>query len=333
MPDSFTIGLTAGSTFDTSIEETVFAGMDVTFRPVDIQRSADIPEKLAGVDAVLDRLLSASYTEAAIDGLTGCRVVARCGIGVDEIAVEAATRNGMYVLNVPSYCEHEVSEHAMLLVLALERDLLDYATTLREGRWDRRTTSATVHRFHGRTLGLVGFGKIARLVAEKAQAFGMEVVATDPYVDAVEMANLDVAKESFETVLEVADIVSAHTPLVDETRGLFDAAAFDRMKDTALFVNVARGGLVDEEALVAALESGTIRGAALDVFPEEPPDRFDGEAPSFESPLRTLDNVVLTPHVAWYSLEASDEKRRTAARDVRRVLEGEPPENAVNDPT
>ncbi|WP_254546897.1 C-terminal binding protein [Halomarina pelagica] len=329
----FTVGLTAGSAFDRSIEEAVFADLDVTLRPVDARSSAELSERLAGVDAVIDRLLSAPYTAEVLDALDRCRIVVRCGIGVDEIDVEASTRNGTYVANVPSYCEDEVSDHTLMLILALERDLLRYAEETRAGRWNRRTTTAEVYRLRGRTLGLVGFGTIARLVAEKARGFGMDVVAVDPYVEADAMADRGVEKRDFEEVLEAADVVSVHVPLTDDTRGTFDADAFARMKPSALFVNVARGGLVVEEDLAAALDAGEIRGAGLDVFPDEPADHFDDPPPPFESPLRGRDDAILTPHVAWYSREASDEKRRKGAEEVRRVLLGGEPKNAVNDPT
>jgi D-3-phosphoglycerate dehydrogenase len=197
--------------------------------------------------------------------------------------------------------------------------------------WAQDVTTPTVHRLRGQTLGLVGFGTIARLVAEKARAFGMDIVASDPYVDAEEMTRAGVEKATFDEVLAVADAVSLHAPLVEETRGTMDAAAFERMKDSAYLINVARGGLVVESDLVAALREDRIAGAGLDVFETEPSAQGDA-FPPFDSPLSELDSVVLTPHVAWFSEEANDERRRTAARDVRRVLAGETPENPVNDP-
>lgn len=327
----FTIGLTGASAFDLSIEEEVFADLDATLRTVDVHSTTELCEKLAGTDAVVDRLLSAPYTAEVIESLSACRVVTRCGIGVDEIDVETATRNGTWVTNVPSYCEDEVSDHTLMLILALERDLHRYSDDLRNGAWNRRVTSAKVHRLRGRTLGLVGFGTISRLVAAKARGFGMDVIATDPYVESEEMASEGVEKREFEWVLETADVVSVHVPLTEDTREMFDRDAFSRMKESALFVNVARGGLVAEAALADALREGSIRGAGLDVFEREPPDRSD-EPSKFDSELRDLDDAILTPHVAWYSHEARDEKRRTGAADVRRVLRGERPRNPVNDP-
>lgn len=331
MGSQFTVGVTAASAYDLSIETEALEGLDVEFRAVDVETTDDLQTELAGVDAVLDRLISAPYTAAVIDALDGCRAIARCGIGVDHVDLDAARAAGMFVLNVPSYCEEEVSDHTLMLLLALQRDLRGYDASVREGRWERRIGEASVRRTSERTVGLVGFGSIARRVAAKVRALGADVVATDPYVDADEMAAAGVEKASFEAVLDRADAVSVHVPLTDETRGTFDADAFDRMKESAHFVNVARGGLHDEAALDRALADGDIAGAGIDVFPEEPADG-DEAAPAFETPLARHDNVVLTPHVAWYSLEANDEKRRVAAEGVRDVLEGEVPDNAVVTP-
>lgn len=160
----------------------------------------------------------------------------------------------------------------------------------------------------------------------------MNVIAADPYVTVEEMRSEGVEKRPFDEVIETADIVSVHAPLTQKTRDMFGTDVFERMGSGASLINVARGALVDEDALVEAIRNDEINGAALDVYRDEPADRYDGPPPTFESPLCDLENVILTPHVAWYSVEASDEKRRIAARDVRRILEGENPENAVNNP-
>ena len=334
MPSPFnnlTVGVTAGSAFDLSIEREVFDGLDVTFHPVNVRSTNELIDQLAGVDAVIDRVLSVPYTDEVIRTLD-CHVIARCGIGVDKLDIEAAAEQGTYVVNVPSYCEREVAEHTLLLILALERNLVGYDTALKNGQWEKHIGSMSIHRLRSRTLGLVGFGTIARLVAKRAQAFDMDVIASDPYIDADELSAQVVEKQSFDDVVETADTVSAHAPLTKETQNIFDEDVFKRMQSDAYFVNVARGGLVDEVALLHSLWDGDIAGAALDVFREEPADQYDEGSPVFENELRKLDNVILTPHVAWYSKEASDEKRRKAACDVRRVLEGEDPLNPVNEP-
>lgn len=324
------IGVTAGSAFDLSIEREAFDGMNVELRPVDVATTDDLINSLHDVDAVIDRLLAAPYTDEVMDAFEDCTVIARCGIGVDQLDVDRAAERGIYVVNVPTYCQNEVSEHAILLMLALQRNLTAYDAALKGGTWEQGVQN-TVHRLRGQTLGLIGYGTIARLVAEKALAFGMDVVASDPYVDTAEMEADDVEKASFEDVLEVADVVSLHAPLLDETAGMMDTDVFVRMKDSAYLVNVSRGGLVVEDDLVAALKEDHIAGAGLDVFEHEPSAQGN-QSPVFENPLHDLDNVVLTPHVAWYSEEANDERRRKAAMDVRRVLDGEQPANPVNEP-
>lgn len=328
----YTIGVTAGSAFDLDVERAAFAGLDAEFRPVDVETTEDLKRELAGVDAVLDRLLTAPYTADVVEALDGCRVVARCGIGVDQVDLDAAAAAGMYVVNAPDYCLEEVSTHTVLLALALERNLLNYDETLRAGRWVQGLGEARVRRLSELTVGLVGFGAIARRVAAKFRAFGAEVVASDPYVDADEMAERGVEKVAFEDVLDRGHVVSVHTPLLEATEDMFDAEAFARMRQDAHFIDVARGGLYVEEALDAALEAGEISGAGLDVFRDEPADRFDGTVPTFETPLARHEHAILTPHVAWYSLTANDEKRRTAADGIAAVLRGEEPANAVVTP-
>lgn len=324
------VAITAGSAYDLDVEREVFDDTNVTLRPIDVETTADLIEKLADVDAVIDRLLAAPYTGAVVDELERCTVIARCGIGVDGIDVERATERGIQVTNVPEYCQDEVSEHAIMLLLALQRALVEYDAALKDGDWMQDVTTREIHRLRGQRLGLIGFGAIARLVAEKAQAFGMTVVASDPYVDAAEMAEVGVERVELDELLSTGDVVSLHTPLTPKTKGMMDGEAFERMKESAFLLNVARGGLVIEDALVTALQEDEIGGAGLDVFAEEPGGQ--GSVPPFESPLQEAENVVLTPHVAWTSVEANEERRRIAARDVRRVLEGQPPENAVNDP-
>ena len=332
-PRSYVVGIVPASGFDLDVEEEVFEDMDVELRPVDVETSADLTEKLAGVDAVVDRLHQAPYTSEVVGALAdeGCLAVVRCGIGVDPIDCEAAAEHGMYVANVPSYCESEVSDHALAFILALNRRLRSYDAAMHAGRWEKGVGEFPVRRSGGRTLGLIGFGRIARLLAEKASALDMAVVAVDPYVDAETMADHGVEKRSFGAVLETADVVSVHAPLVEETAGMFDAEAFARMKPTAHFVNVARGGLVVAADLRAALDAGEIAGAAIDVFVDEPVDEGGGTA-AFDGTLRGAENVLLTPHVAWYSFEAADEKRRKGAEEARRVLAGERPLNAVAAP-
>jgi len=277
-------------------------------------------ERLTQADGVIN--LRAKIDASAIAAMGDCRVIARYGIGVDNIDVSAATERGIYVTNVPDYCIEEVSSHAMTLVMALSRRVPTYDRSIEAGTWDRKV-GTPIHRFSTRTVGVVGFGAIGRAVGAKATALGATVLASDPFLDPSDIEDRDATLVEFEELLRRSDYVTVHSPLTEKTRGLFDEEAFDRMKRGAHLVNVARGPIVKHDALLSALENDEIAGAGLDVFPEEPPDPDD--------PLRNHENVVATPHVAWYSEEANEERRRSAAEAVSAALSGSEPENAVND--
>ena len=275
---------------------------------------------LADADAVIN--LRADLDAAAIDALDRCRIIARYGIGVDNVDVDAANRRGIYVTNVPDYCIEEVSTHAVALILTMVRGIPAYDRSVEAGEWDRAVRTP-IHRFSTRTVGVVGFGAIGRAVGERVAALGADVLASDPFLEPEDVADSPADLIAFEELLERSDYVTVHSPLTDETRGMFDEAAFDQMRSEAGLVNVARGPIVDADALLSALEQGKIAGAGLDVFPEEPPAADD--------PLRSHENVVATPHVGWYSEEANDERRRTAAEAVRTALAGERPDHVVSD--
>ncbi|MBV0926182.1 C-terminal binding protein [Halomicroarcula limicola] len=282
--------------------------------------AADAHETLADADAVIN--LRYDLDEAAIGALEDCRVISRYGIGVDNIAVDAASDRGIPVTNVPDYCLEEVSVHALTLYLALARGLKSYDASVADGEWDR-SVAAPIHRLSTRTVGVVGYGAIGRAVGERADALGADVVASDPFLSAEDVADDPADLVEFEEVLERADFVTVHSPLTPDTRELFDADAFARMREDAYFVNVARGPIVDTDALYDALEAGEIAGAGLDVFPDEPPAEDD--------PLRDHPKALTTPHVAWYSEEANDQRRRTVTDIVRSALVGEEPYNVVNE--
>ena len=248
--------------------------------------------------------------------LTRCKVIGRTGLGVDNIDLAAARERKIIVTYVPDYCMDEVSDHAMALLLALARKV-PYANGLvQSGRWEMAAV-APIHRLKGRTLGLVGFGNIPRALAPKAKAFGLRVLAYDPFVAPDVFASLGVDSVSLDELLASSDFISVHAPLTPQTRGLIGASAFAKMKPNALLINTARGPLIDEKALIAALDSGRIGGAALDVIETEPPPK--------DSPLIGRPNVVLTPHTAFYSVEALEELQTKCATDVARVLSGQPP--------
>ncbi len=248
--------------------------------------------------------------------LTRCKVIGRFGLGVDNIDLPAAKEMGITVTYVPDYCIEEVSDHAMALLLSLARKIPFSNTLVQSGRWEMPAV-VPIRRLSGRTLGLVGFGNIPRKLTPKAKAFGLRVVAHDPYAPADALKAAGVEGVDFDQLLAMSDFVSIHAPLTPETRGLFNAATFAKMKKGALLINTARGPLVDEAALAAALDAGQVGAAALDVLATEPPPK--------DHPLFGRDNVILCPHTAWYSIEALEELQTKCASDVARVLSGERP--------
>ncbi len=249
-----------------------------------------------------------------------CRIISRFGIGVDNVDIPVATEAGIVVTKVPDYCIDEVSDHAMALLLALVRKVAFSNARVHGGRWEMPSV-VPIHRSRGTVLGLVGFGRIPQLLTPKAQAFGLRVIAYDPYVPAEVTQRAGVAKVEFAELLKQADYISIHCALSPETQHLFNADVFRRMKPTAYLVNSARGPIVDEQALAEALDQKQLAGAALDVVEKEPPAG---------SPLLGRENVILTPHTAFYSEESLLELQTRAAEEVVRVLSGEAPRHPVN---
>jgi D-3-phosphoglycerate dehydrogenase / 2-oxoglutarate reductase len=269
-------------------------------------------------DAVL--VTYAEVTAEMIGQMTRCRIIARFGIGVDNVDIAAATNASIVVTRVPDYCIDEVSDHTMALLLALGRKIPFANSRAHAGRWEMSAV-VPIHRLRGSVLGLVGFGQIPQLVAPKAKAFGLRVISYDPFVSEETMSRAGVEKVDFSELVKVSDHISIHTPLVPETKHLFNPDVFSRMKPTAHLINTARGSIVDEEALARALDRGHLAGAALDVLSQEPPS---------SSPLFGRDNVILTPHMSFYSAESLIDLQTKAAEEVVRVLSGEAPLNPVN---
>ena len=280
------------------------------------------PEAIVRAAAGADGLLVtyAKITADMIAQMPKCRVISRFGIGVDNVDLDAATRAGIVVTKVPDYCLDEVSDHAVALLLALVRKIPASSAHVHAGRWEMKAV-VPIHRLRGTVLGLVGFGRIPQLVAPKAQAFGIKVIASDPFVPAEVFARDGVERVEFAELLRTSDYVSIHTPLLPETRGLFNADVFRAMKPGAYLVNTARGPIVDDVALAQALDEARLAGAALDVMPQEPPNN---------SPLLGRENVIITPHTSFYSEESLLELQRKAAEEVVAVLSGRPPRNPVN---
>jgi D-3-phosphoglycerate dehydrogenase len=275
----------------------------------------DVAALLIGIDVRVQ--------EEDFGRLPSLRVVATCSVGFDHIAFEEAERRGIWVCNVPDYCVDEVADHSLALVLALLRGVVELDRSVRAGRWDW-TAAGQLRRTRGTRLGVVGFGRIGRAVAERAAALGFEVWASDPLVPPESIAATGARPVALAELLASCDAVSLHLPLTAETDGLIGEAELARMPQGAVLVDTARAQLVDLDALLRALESGRLGGAALDVLPAEPPSR---DHPAPEAP-----RLVITPHAAWYSAQAEEAAYRRPVLSVRAVLEGREPEGAVNSP-
>jgi D-3-phosphoglycerate dehydrogenase len=280
-------------------------------------------EQVIEVAAEADALLVqyAPITRRVIHSLKNCRVIGRYGIGVDMIDVEAATQRRIPVVNVPEYCVEEVSDHTLALMLAAIRKILILHGSIAEGRWDF-SVAVPLPRIRDLTVGLLALGKIARRVAEKLRGFGCAIIAHDPFADPQAAAVLGIQLVDLQTLLERSDLISVHAPLTKETRHLFDREAFGRMKRSAWIVNTSRGALIDESALIFALDQGLIAGAALDVLEQEPV--------SNNNPLVGRKNVLLTPHSAFYSAASLLDLQILTARGVAQVLRGQKPDYLVN---
>ena len=264
----------------------------------------------------------AQVTENVVRAAEQCVVIGRFGVGVDNIAVETATELGIAVTYVPDYCVEEVSDHVMALLHAWNRKIVLFDRSVKERGWGSQPLTMRMMRLRGKTIGIVGFGRIGRAVAAKAQAFGLNVIASDPVVAREEVEATGCRLEDLDTLLAESDFVSLHTPLTEGTRNLIGHRELELMKPGSFLINAARGPLIDEEALYNALTIGSIAGAGLDVMVDN--------VPSPDHPLLTLDNIIVTPHVAFFSQEATLELEQRAAGEVVRVMRGEMPDNLVN---
>jgi D-3-phosphoglycerate dehydrogenase len=263
----------------------------------------------------------APITQEVVNHLKHCRVIVRYGVGVDNIDVGAATQKHIFVTYVPDYCIEEVATHTIALMLCCARRIAQYNKRVREHQWGSMI-AGELNRLSRKKLGLLGFGRIGSKVAALAGGLGLQIHAHDPYVSSDTMEKLNTASVDLETLFSQSDYLSIHIPLVDETRHFVDQREIGMMKKTAFLINTARGGIVNQKALIDALTEKRIAGAALDTFEIEPPEH--------QEPLLKMENVVLTPHAAWYSEEANQDLRSKAAEEVARVLRGEIPKYLIN---
>ncbi len=265
----------------------------------------------------------AKIDRQVIEALEKCKVISRYGIGVDMIDLKAAGERGIPVANVNDYCFDEVSTHTLTFLLMLNRHLLEHHQFVKAGNWGKSALTATPpNRLELQTVGIVGMGNIGRAVVRKVKPFVANIIAFDPYLTPEKAAEIGVELVSFDELLRRSDYLTIHVPLTDETRHLFNAEAFARMKPTAYLINMARGPVVDQAALVDALKSGKIAGAGLDVLEKEPPNADD--------PILTLDNVLFSPHSSSGSVESGRQLRRGVVRNVIDVFEGRQPHSVVN---
>ncbi|HEY7537651.1 MAG TPA: phosphoglycerate dehydrogenase [Gaiellaceae bacterium] len=287
---------------------------------VDVDGDSDLASIVDRYEGIVIRSAT-KLTAELIERATRLKVIGRAGVGVDNVDVEAATRRGIVVANAPESNVVSAAEHTVGLLVALARNIPQAHAALKEGRWERARWGGV--ELAEKTLGVLGFGRIGQQVARRAVGLQMRVVAYDPFVSAVRFRELGVESDSLESVLARADFVTLHLPLSEETRNLIDAAAIARMKDGVRIVNAARGELVDEAALIEALRSGKVAGAAVDVFSIEP----------YSGPLLEAPNLVVTPHLAASTEEAQDRAGLIVAEQVAAALEGGLVTNAVNIPS
>jgi D-3-phosphoglycerate dehydrogenase len=277
-------------------------------------------EELIRVGKEADGLINqyALLTRRVFENLPKCKVVSRYGVGVDSIDLRAATDLGIIIANVPDYCIDEVASHAVAMMLTLTRKTAFFDRKVKSSQWDFRQ-GTPIHRIQGKTLGLIGCGKIGFEVAKRISAFGVKVMAFDPYIqrtgEKIELTDL-------ETVLRKSDFISIHCPLNDSTQHLIGEQEFKKMERKPLLINTSRGPIVNEKALIQALEEGRISGAGLDVLETEPPDS--------KNPMLKMENVIFSPHVGFYSEESISELKRRTARNVSDVLRGRWPGSVVN---
>jgi len=298
------------------IEKEILSEINPEFILAYCHTEDEVIEAAKDADGIINQY--APITRRVVESLKRCKVIARYGVGVDNIDIETAIKYGIIVANVPDYCIDEVSTHAMALVLACARGIALLNSKIKDKKWDF-TLAKPLFRTKGKILGLFGLGKIARAVAQKASGFGLKIIAYDPYVCKVDE---DIKLVEFSQLLSDSDFISIHSPLTDKTRHSFGENELKKMKKTAYLINTSRGPIVDEKALYQTLKNRWIAGAALDVMEKEPPD--------WNNSLLQLDNLIITPHISFYSEESYVELKTKAAKAVLFVMKGELPPAFVN---
>lgn len=290
---------------------------------VDIQTDLNETE-LAEIIPNYEGLIVRSQTQVTsniIAAAPNLKVIARAGVGVDNIDVEAATKHGVIVINAPDGNTISATEHSMAMILSMARNVPQAHQSLKNGKWDRKAYRGT--ELYNKTLGVIGAGRIGIGIAKRAQSFGMNILAFDPYLSEDKAKELNVTRATVDEIAEQADFVTVHTPLTPKTRGIVDKAFFEKAKPTLQIINVARGGIIDEDALVEALDTNQIQGAAIDVFESEP---------ATESPLVAHDKIIVTPHLGASTVEAQEKVAVSVANEIIDIFEHGNVVNAINAP-
>lgn len=304
---------------DIEIEKNILNEVDAELLDFNCTEENEIIEITKDADAIITDL--SIITENVIKNMKKCKVISKVGIGVDNINVKAATGKGIFVCNVPDYCSNEVSDHTMALILSLARKIVYTNNFAKKGKWSI-DFAKPIYPLNEMTLGLVGFGSIARLVYEKAKAFKFNTILFDPYIGKVLADKHNVKLVDFKYLLKNSDIISIHCPANSETKHLFGEKEFMQMKKTAFLVNTSRGLIIDSDALYFALKENIIAGAAVDVYNPEPINPGD--------PILSLDNFILTPHYGFYSERSIRRVREKSALNIAKVLTNQEPINIVN---
>lgn len=315
--------------FKVALVHTIFPKLDIEYEEIEKaggelvvakdQTEEEIIRVVKDADAILT--VYSEVTEKIIDAAKKCKIIVRTGIGTNNIDVDAATKRGIYVANVPDYCFDEVSDHTVTLALALSRKIVLLNQKVKRGEWNFEGAQPILA-IRGQTFGLIGFGNISKFVAQKVKVFGLNVIAYDPYVKSEDVEGMGIKMVDFRTLLKESDFVSLHTPLTEETKYIINGEALKLMKPTAFLINTARGPLVDEKAIYKALKEKWIAGAGIDVLEQEPPVS--------DNPLFSLDNVIITPHAAFISDKSEVALRVKAIQEAIRGAMGEKPKNWVN---
>jgi D-3-phosphoglycerate dehydrogenase len=308
------------------IEKSIMAQAGCEVFPITFSTDADLLAAVRDADAVIPRYINIERRH--IEAMPRCQIIARSGIGVDIVDVEAATQHGIWVTNVPRYCEEEVADHSLALILACVRKIGPYHAGVRKGIWHWQT-GRKILRISQSTFGMIGFGKIGQLIWSRMKAFGCRGMIFDPYVAPQLIQDAGALPVSFNEVLEGADILHIQAPLTAQTKHLIGEKELRRMKPTAVLTNAARGPIIVDQALFKALTEGWIAAAGLDDLEEEPAKNAQWKP---DNPLLKLPNVIVTPHSGWYSEQSIESVKTESANDIVRVLSGLEPLHPVNQP-